>query len=63
MTAFQLTIRRLLADESAASMVEEALIVALMVVAVMVGISALTNTLKGGIFGVAEAIEEVRPAS
>jgi hypothetical protein len=29
----------------------------------MVGISALTNTLKGGIFGVAEAIEEVRPAS
>lgn len=63
MSAFHLTFRRFLADESGSSMVEEALILAVMVIAVMFAISSLTNTLQGGITGAAGAIGDVIPAS
>jgi Flp pilus assembly pilin Flp len=62
MTAFN-TIRELWADESGASMVEEALILAVMVVAVMWGVVNVTNTLQGGILGIGDAIEATAPAS
>jgi Flp pilus assembly pilin Flp len=62
MIAFRL-IRELFADESGASMVEEALILAVMVVAIMWGVVNVTNTLQGGIFGIADAIGEASPAS
>ena len=63
MRAFQQSIRRFLADESGSSIVEEALILGVMVVAVMWGIVSLTNTLQGGILGSAGAIGDVIPAS
>jgi Flp pilus assembly pilin Flp len=56
-------IRRLLIDESGSSMVEEALILAVMVIAVMAGVMAITNTLQGGILGTASAIGDAIPAS
>jgi Flp pilus assembly pilin Flp len=62
MMAFNL-IRELLADESGASMVEEALILAVMVVAVMWGVVNVTNTLQGGFLGIGDAIESATPAS
>ena len=62
MVAFRL-IRELFADESGASMVEEALLLAVMVVAIMWGVVNVTNTLQGGIFGIADAIGEASPAS
>lgn len=63
MSGFHHTIRRLLADESGSSIVEEALILGVMVVAVMWGIMNLTNTLQGGIMGSAEAIGDITPSS
>jgi Flp pilus assembly pilin Flp len=63
MSAFQQTIHRFFADESGSSMVEEALILAVMVIAVMFGIMQLTNTLQGGITGAAGAIGDAIPAS
>jgi Flp pilus assembly pilin Flp len=63
MRAFQQTVRRFLADESGSSIVEEALILGVMVVAVMWGIVTLTNTLQTGILGTAGAIGDVIPAS
>ncbi len=62
MIAFRM-IRELFADESGASMVEEALILAVMVVAIRWGVVSMTNTLQGGIFGIADAIGEASPAS
>jgi Flp pilus assembly pilin Flp len=56
MTAFTNPFRALIADESGASMVEEALILAVMVVAVMWGITNVAHTLQGGIVGAADAI-------
>ena len=56
MTAFTTPIRALIADESGASMVEEALILAVMVCAVMWGVINVTNTLQGGFFGIAASI-------
>ena len=63
MAAFTTTIRALIADESGASMVEEALILGVMVVAVMWGIINVSTTLQDGIFGIADAIEGATPAS
>ena len=63
MSAFNQTFRRFLADESGSSIVEEALILGVMVVAVMWGIVSLTNTLQGGITNTAAAIGDVIPAS
>jgi Flp pilus assembly pilin Flp len=63
MSAFRHTIRRFLADECGSSIVEEALILGVMVIAVMWGIVNLTNTLQGGILGTAGAIGDVIPAS
>jgi Flp pilus assembly pilin Flp len=63
MTAFTTQIRALIADEAGASMVEEALILAVMVCAVMWGVINVTNTLQGGIFGAASAIGDSIPAS
>lgn len=62
MTAYKM-IQQLFADESGASMVEEALILAVMVVAVMWGVVNVTNTLQGGILGIGDAIEAAAPAS
>jgi len=56
MTAFTNPIRALIADESGASMVEAALLLAVMVVAVMWGVVNVTNTLQSGFFGIAGAI-------
>lgn len=63
MGALHQTIRRFLADENGSSIVEEALILGVMVIAVMFAISSLTNTLQSGISGTADAIGEVIPAS
>ena len=63
MAAFITPIRALLADESGASMVEAALLLACMVVAVMWGVVSVTNTLQDGIFGIASAIGDAVPAS
>jgi Flp pilus assembly pilin Flp len=62
MTAFKM-IRELFTDESGASMVEAALILAVMVVAVMWGITNVANTLQSGILGIGDAIEATSPAS
>ncbi len=62
MTAFKM-IRELFADESAASMVEAALLLAVMVVAIMWGVVTVTNTLQSGILGIGAAIESASPAS
>jgi Flp pilus assembly pilin Flp len=63
MSALHQSIRRLLADESGSSIVEEALILGVMVVVVMWGIVTLTNTLQSGVLGSARAIGDVVPAS
>ena len=62
MTAFKM-LRELIADESGASMVEEALILGVMVVAVMWGVVNVTNTLQNGFLGISAAIESAAPAS
>jgi Flp pilus assembly pilin Flp len=54
--------RRLFDDERGASMVEEALLLAVMVVAIMAGVTGITNTLQSGILGMADAIGESVPA-
>jgi Flp pilus assembly pilin Flp len=48
--------KRLFDDECGASMVEEALLLAVMVVAVMAGVMGITNTLQSGILGMADVI-------
>ena len=61
MTTMIPTIHRLLDDERGASMVEEALLLAVMVIAVMAGVMSITNTLQGGIVGMAEVIGDSVP--
>ena len=61
MTVFSKLIRDLFADETGASMVEAALLLAVMVVAVMWGVSNIGHTLQGGIFGIADAIGTAAP--
>lgn len=56
-------LRDLIIDERGASMVEEALLLAVMVVAVMAAVTGITNTLQSGILGMADAIGESVPAS
>lgn len=56
-------LRDLIDDECGASMVEEALLLAVMVVAVMAGVTGITNTLQSGILGMANSIGETVPAS
>lgn len=62
MITFFATVRRLLDDERGSSMVEEALILAVMVIAVMAGVMSITNTLQNGIFGISGAIGDSTPA-